>query len=353
MIIRRYQAGDEFKVSDFMYRCFVRDTDHEVRSHAADYYAWKYGKNPWGNPVVWVAEEDGLFSGIMAVVPKRIWIQGKSLLCGESGDTFMDRKGKNVFLEMAYNVFKDCHDKGLQLIYGSPNRVSYPLFTRVFEYKELFLYHSLIRPMHMDQLIRARFGADTVLGFFGKPLDALYQKLFWPNVGSNPYSLEDISESDGRFDAIWMSLCSRSLCSVIKDSRYIQWRYFDCPEDFQVGIIHLDKKPVGYVVFKLTRMHDVLCGHIADLTISPVTRPAIRKLWACLLHSLRAMKVDVVNTWTISAHPFIPFMKRFGFIMRKKPFWMIMRGENQALSGLEDLKKAGNWMFSQADTDNI
>jgi len=354
MVIRRYQKRDAPKISDFIHRCFIRYADYEIRSHTSDYYAWKYAPNPWGKPIVWVAEMSNQIVGLMAVVPKLLWINGETWFCGESGDTFMDpaAKGKNVFLDIANHVFDDCHQSGIQMIYGTPNRVSYDIVTKLFGYEELFSYRSMVRPLRFGPLIRLKLNVPWISSIMGKLTDDLHGCIYWPKARSVHFSLESVQEPDERIEALWTSMKVRIDCSVVKNRSYIQWRFIDCPEDFRVMMVKRENKPIGYAVFKYTNIHNLLCGHVADLTVS-VDDNEWPALWNCLLTELKFQKADLVNTWMVLDSPRTRIMKRLGFIMRKKPFWIVMRDEQKEVNQYPDIKDPLKWMFSQADTDNI
>ncbi|MBN2102751.1 GNAT family N-acetyltransferase [bacterium] len=354
MLIRRYKKGDAPKISEFINRCFIRHINYEIRSHAPDYYAWKYSSNPWGSPVVWVAEASDKIVGLMSVVPKQLWIDGEAWYCGESGDTFMDpdAKGKNVFLNIADHVFHDCHRAGMQMIYGTPNPVSYDIVTKLFGYEELFHYRSLVRPLRFGSLIRMKFNIPWISGLLGWQLNGMHKGVYWPRACNVRFNLESVQKPDERFDALWASMRSRIACSLVKNRSYIQWRFIDSPENFHVKLIKREDKPVGYVVFKYTPLQNVMCGHVADLTI-PVNDTEWPGLWDCLLTELKSQNADLVNTWMVLDPHGTQKLRRFGFIMRKKPFWIVMRGEHKNVNSYPDIRDPLKWMFSQADTDNI
>ncbi|MBN1779931.1 GNAT family N-acetyltransferase [bacterium] len=354
MAIRRYNDADAGRISEFMHRCFVRNAAFEIRAHSPEYYAWKYSENPWGRPVVWIAEEEDRIAGLMAVVPKSMRIDGRTLLVGESGDTFMDpdAKGKNVFLEMASRVFDDCRHEGFQLIYGTPNPVSYDVVTKLFGYTELFGYRSLIRPLRFEPLIRSRVRSRIISKLVSWPVGMFHQNAYWPRIKHSAYSIEPVEKPDQRLDQIWERLSGTVRCSLVKDRTYVQWRFFDSPESFRVNLIKKGDEAVGYTALKLTPLPGLVCGHIADLTLAAEEK-GTPGLWNCLLSELKKLKADFVNTWMLPDHAQTDSMKRFGFITRKKPFWIVMRDMHQTVNGNPAVREPESWMFSQADTDNI
>ena len=354
MNIRRYRTNDAPKISAFMRRCFVPKTPYETRAHSPEYYAWKYEPNPWGEPVVWVVEQEDRIAGLMAVVPKQLWINNELWYCGESGDTFMDpeAKGGNVFLDMADRVFSDCRRAEMQIIYGTPNRVSYDVVTQLFGYRELFTYRSLIRPLRFGPLIRTQLKNTLISNVLGWPVSLMHQGMYWPKSRGIQYRLEPVTKGDERLNAVWASMRHEVTCSLAKDRDYVLWRFINNPEDFHVMLVYRENEPVGYVVFKLTRMPGLLCGHVADLTV-PARDADAPALWSVLFTELKKRQADFVNTWMIMEQTRTQRMKQFGFLTRKKPFWIVMREQARKLEDYPNLSDTSKWLFSQADTDNI
>ena len=107
--IREYKSSDAKGISKFMKRCFLQDVTTEVRSHDAEYYAWKYGKSPWGENVSLVAEDKGNIVGLFCIMPKKIKIGDDTLLIGETGDAYTDPEyqGKGILFKMISLAFNE------------------------------------------------------------------------------------------------------------------------------------------------------------------------------------------------------------------------------------------------------
>ena len=351
--IRPYVSEDASSVSEFMVRCFMKDLPYENRSHSPDYYAWRYRSNYCGQPVVYVAEAEKRIVGLMAVVPKLLWLDGNEVLGAESGDTFMDPsfKGKNIFMKLASRVFDDCRQANFQVIYGAPNPVSYDVVVKLFGYEELFQYRSWIRPLNFTGIIRSRLKIPVIPVLAGKTIEWLYgiPNRFYHK--KSDFDMIELKEADPQIDAVWRKYRSDISYSVVKNRQYVNWRYFQSPEDFRVFLLFKNGSPEGYVVFKLISLAGLICGHIVDLFCPEYAQNPV--LWTHILRTARVLKADFVNTWiALHRHSFRP-MKKTGFIQRRKPFWLVMRGEHQSVSSFKGIKDVSNWCFSQADTDNI
>ena len=158
MEIRPYQNGDAEGISAFMKRCFLQNTQNEVRSHEADYYAWKYSPNHFGKPAVQVVEDNQKIVGLFSVVPKPLTVGDKVIIVGETGDAYIDPtfQGKGLFFKMVAKAFSEIKKQGITSFYTTANDVALKIWTGLCRYEKLFVYRSLVRPLNLKNILQKK-----------------------------------------------------------------------------------------------------------------------------------------------------------------------------------------------------
>ncbi|RZK10129.1 MAG: GNAT family N-acetyltransferase [Flavobacterium sp.] len=83
--------------------------------------------------------ETGEPAAYYGVFPVKITVNNNVLLVAQSGDTMTHQhhQKKGLFTWLAKKTFATCKEKGIALIFGIPNKNSYPGFIRRLEWKQL------------------------------------------------------------------------------------------------------------------------------------------------------------------------------------------------------------------------
>lgn len=355
MLIRSYTAEDSSKISQFMKQNFVKDIPFRARSSDAEYYRWKYGENCAGKPIVRVAEENGEIVGLMCAVPRLLWVNEKVYFGAESGDTFIhpDYRGKHLFLDIAREVFQACQEAGMAFICGVPNPASFPVMTGIFDYKVLFEYRSMVRPLRFTSIIRKKIRSRVLSAIVGTPVSLAFGLLFSVPFCRGRITFERLTALDDRMDAIWEKNKKGYTFSFVKNRAYLDWRFMKNPEAFDVYVVHERQEPVGYVVIKMTNMLGFRFALIADLLLPQGNRRLLIRCLRGLEIMCRRQAADFLAHWAMLESRTYAILKRMGFFVRKKKFWYILRDEEGVLSRLGDLSDRRRWTFSQADSDNV
>jgi len=357
MEIRLYQNGDAEAISAFMKRCFLQNTQSEVRSHEADYYAWKYSQNPFGKPAVQVVEDNQKIVGLFSVVPKPLKVGDKVIIAGETGDAYIDPtfQGKGLFFKMVANAFSEIKKQGITSFYTTANDVALKIWTGLFRYEKLFDYRSLVRPLNLKNILQKK----TRLG----PLSSLFNSIFLLPYMMFFRKLEDQFEgynfeklgrfSDFNFDLFWKERGSSYAMTVEKKSSYFRDRFEDNPEQFYPYLFRKGKDVLGYSVLKYTACYGFKCGHIVDYMVADGDASSMEKLIAFSLNALRKNGADMASTWAIPNHFTYKVMKRFGFWTRKKKFHIVAGGDILKDPQFVKMKNPAMWSFTHGDSDNV
>ena len=355
MRIRHYKPSDSTKLSEFMKHYFLEDQAFSARSHEPDYYVWKYGMNYCGKSIVWIAEDNSQIVGIFGVVPRFMWIDGNEYLSGERVDAFIrpDYHGKGLFKQLVARVFADCDKAGIVFLFGSPNKNTCPIWVKKYDFRIIFEYRSLVRPLHFNSIVFHRIPNKIVSVLIGTPLSVIYGLLFRGGFRNGSITLEKITRPDGRLDEVWEENRNRYVFSLVKTRDYLNYRYMANPEGYDFYLVKKSRRLIGYVVIKLNEIKGLTFAHIVDLAIPPDSHKDFDHTIYCIVQLMQRRKVDFISSWAIPKSPVFRMYRKYGFVPRRKKFWFVMKSCKDGIPLPNSIDDVNLWVFSQGDTDNI
>jgi hypothetical protein len=107
-----------------------------------DYFFKKYTTENLGHPVIgFIAIHISTNSpaAFYGVFPLQVLINGKKILAAQSGDTMTHRshQKKGLFVHLAQMTFEECSKRGIEIVFGLPNKNSYHGFTKKLHWQQL------------------------------------------------------------------------------------------------------------------------------------------------------------------------------------------------------------------------
>jgi len=243
-LLRRSEGADEAAIQE-LFRAVFR------RERSAAHWRWKFTETPYPSQQVSlaVAKEGGALLGHYAVVPVPINLMGRRLLGAQSVDTMVhpDAQGQGLFEQLGSDCYARMRGAGVALVYGLPNRNSYPGFMRKLGWKRIgfldsyTLRLSVLEPLR--QILRARSlaraGDLAYRSALAVRLEAQHA-LLRRRVGGNVVFRAE-PEAPAGADALWEALRSYEVISLWKDRAYLAWRYDRHPSRrFEYGLLERD-----------------------------------------------------------------------------------------------------------------
>ena len=357
MKIRPYTSSDSVRIADFMQRCFVEDLQIIARSMEPDYYVWKYADNYRGKPVAWIAEHENQIIGMLGLIPKRFQLDGREVLCGEMVDAFIDPRyrGSGVFQELTHRVISQSREHDYDLLYGSPNKISLPIWTKLYGFRLLFEYRSLVRPIRFDSIVYRKIRYRWMSLFLGLMLRLVFGIFFGGTGPSRRISLEKTAMPDSTCDPTWKDIQSRFSYAFVKTRSYLEWRYAQNPEPYALYLIREreSRAVIGYAVIKFNEIKGLRFAHVVDLVIDETSKKELLGTIRSILAEMHEEGADFASIWAVSEGLLHQACRKFGFFARKKRYWMMMRSEKKEFTIPERMSDIRRWSFSHGDTDNI
>lgn len=209
--IRPYRQGDESRILQLFHRVFGKE-----RSLA--HWRWKFRDNPAGAHIHVVETEAGEIVGHYAGIPVRVTVDGKAFIFSQLVDTMVDwdyRRGlkkPGMFARLFMKFAEDYggHDRAA-IMYGFPTPDALRIGQRLLGYVPLHRMVKLVRPVR---------GVPH-----GTPWHQMVDLLHQSRV-----RIREVDRFDPSADRLW-ERCRRELrIATVRDARYLNWRYADCPE---------------------------------------------------------------------------------------------------------------------------
>lgn len=330
-----------------------------VAGHAPDreLYEWYIERNPYLPNLGWVADDNGKIVGRYGMVPMELQVQGKRQLIAQAVEimTHPDYRRQGMFPAMASQVFADLPALGITFAIGFPNDAARPGHQK-FGWKELGWITAAVRPLHAQAVSRRLFKNPAAATLAGIGSDLALKLLFdW----RRPHGLESvrtqiIERFDPTYDDLWQRVSARYPISLVRDSRYLNWRYIDCPYSYIARSFLIDDKLVGGSVVRMVKRPEGVEGHICDLILD-AERPWLFDV--AIHHALkdcRAASADFLGFRIQSPDNYLERFTHFG--ARQYQGKMILIAYDKLLpqgAWPVDHTDLHNWLVTFGDSDAI
>jgi len=257
-----------------------------------NYLEWEYVRNPDGNAVITVAEnEKGLVAQYL-VLPRHYRIGGNKTRGSLSVNTLThpDFRGKNLFPLLAEKTFASCAEQEIQFTIGFPNPVSSPVISRKKIFTRLGFLELLIKPLRpvhaLTSIKRGNEGMevphdatlpdDNHISFFDVDKDAAMYADFTSHFNANRQNLTD------------------------RTIDYIRWRFYDIPRRKYLLIKYVaGGKMEGFAAWRVRTIFGMKCLVLVDLCV--LREEALSEILDTVHFIARKNSLDMIIT-ALPAH---------------------------------------------------
>jgi predicted N-acetyltransferase YhbS len=293
--------------------------------HSAEYWDWKFKRNPYGHPIIWVAEDENRIVGCYILNPVRIRIGRVSVLGAQSVDAAVDvaYRGRGIFKKLAVNAIRQASKEGIAITYAFPTDIAYKGQISV-GYRPAFIVPKMYNILNLSQLAGSKYGgscfraASNILRLRERSNRRKLQ-----SMSKQKLTIEKISNFDSRFEVFWKRICEQNSNILIeRNLDYLRWRYSGNSEiPYSVYACEENNEIVGYSVFSIEKSMagqkyldaKLSVGNIVDLLTLPDKNCASVYLVFHMLDYFERNKVDIISSWMFKNHPYYAILRRFGF----------------------------------------
>jgi GNAT superfamily N-acetyltransferase len=314
-----------------------------------DFYRWKYFGNPLGDAIVAIATAGDSVVSVVAASPKRLWLSGTAVAAYELGDFLTDEnyRGWGLFSRLIELACHEAEVRGASLVYVRPNDVAFPILRSklsFFEARRIDARRYVVPSYLLSSKTRIAPSFFRAIG-----VDALLRTFCIPRLRNDTMNVVAMDRFGEDTDQLWSRAAAGYAFAVVRDSRYLNWRFADCPTPYKIWRAVRSGNTAGFLV--ISRNRENTEGRIIDLFTEKNDTEAARALLAIGMENLLGNGIRVVSTWTLqdagsAAHA---LLKRTFPFHRKRHLHLAFR----ILAGKEVSLPltSQNWHFTVGDSD--
>lgn len=321
-----------------------------------DTWRWQFVDNPAGAGYVRLAEHDGRVVGQYAAIATRFLVNGVERVFAMSCDTMThpDYQKQGIFVTLARDLYDDLTTRhGITTVWGFPNDASHPGFVGKLGWFDVHVFPLRVKPIRSGRALRRWVRSDGLADALGAVADRVH-RLVTPRVREpRRCRFETLTRFDERFDALWARHAGLAPVIQIRDSAFLNWRYFAVPGfDYRCYGVHVGGRLEGYLVTRVVELFGVPVGAVVDLFPTPlVDAEATRE--ALAFAQLRTAESGAAFLTALATPAQAAHLTRFGFLSvpdRLNPRrWYL--GARCAPADVATLRDIGNWHVTYGDAD--
>ncbi len=322
-----------------------------IRDGSAAYYRWMYLENPAGPAVVHVARHRGKIIGNFAIAPKRFLVSGTEVLIGKTMDMFTDPdyQGLGLMGRLARGVFEEAREAGIDTWYVTPSPNSYPIFVKKWGYSETHELHFACRVLRPSGLLAAAGKARTLTRFLGPPLDELWAMgRARIGRGREGYTFTELERFGPEFDTLWEEAERGDVC-LIRNAEYLNWRFVDGPDRYEIFRCDRGSELVGFMVLKRTIRRGQPCGDIVDLLCRKGERDATRIMLRWAIERFANEGCIMAQAWALTDAPLTESLRAAGLRWNRSRVPILFTPD----SSHQAIYDPARWTFTLGDANDV
>ena len=314
-------------------------------------FDWYYLNSPAGPGRCWLLRNRsvGAVVGTTGLGIRHLLVNGTVTRVGVASDLAVDTHCR--FLSpalMLQRAVLGVLGGELPLIYGLPNQSALGVIRRV-GYHVMGNLTRCVKVLRCGRYLRSP-SRLSMLARASAPLIDLAMRAFSADTWHRRRGrrVELIQSFDGRFDDLWSRVAPHTTITAVRDSRFLNWRYAQCPlvQYSTLGLLSPDRKLLGYVCCYLgadrqLRAVDLLADDTAD------TVPDL--LCALTAYARRCRAASISIEFLNAPHLQQP-LRRLGFRPRECPVAVTAHPAPANNLGI-DPGLLANWCFLRGDED--
>ncbi|MFX1394336.1 MAG: GNAT family N-acetyltransferase [Promethearchaeota archaeon] len=355
--IRRYKHGDEEQIIQLFQKVFGK---HMGKTESIKHWKWEFEYNPINRNEIFLAINANKLVGQYAVIPVKMKIGIKEYTATLSLDTMThpDYRGQGIFPTLATNLYNDLGKSGISITYGFPNTLSIYGFIKKLNWFEISKVPIYIRPLNFISLFHYYLKNNFLSQFFGSIANFFYNLFLKKKKMPSYLKIEKIKDFGIEFNVLWKIIKREIPIGIVRDSKYLNWRYFQKPEEkYVVFSIKNNEKLKGYIILKIEERFDLKIGLIMDILSDPSNVIYQNQLINYAIFYFKKKKVDIISLIMFPNWRYYKSLKKYLFIKMFKKFFPeeIYFGAriNKDNVDIQLIKDPKNWYITWGDTDVV
>jgi hypothetical protein len=222
-------------------------------NHLEEKYDWHFLNNPFGPGQIWILQAGGQPIGTTSLGMRPLKLGETLTIAGVACDLAVNKDHR--FLQpalMLQRALLASADPGIRILYGFPNPGGASVMKYV-GYRELCRVHRYAKILRLSHYLQGLGKLATRGSLVARMADrgfAAFQA--FGRWNRNGRVTKPLPCFDQRFDELWSRVSSRHAALIVRDQRFLKWRYQECPlRQYKIlGLLAQDEsRLLGYLVY--------------------------------------------------------------------------------------------------------
>ena len=235
--------------------------------HLEEKYDWHFLNNPFGQGQIWILKADGHPIGTTSLAMRPLKVRDTVTTAGVACDLAVNKDHR--FLQpalMLQRALMSTARAGIGMLYGVPNPGGASVMKHV-GYREFCPVHRYAKVLRMSHYLQRSGKLGAMAPLIGKIADQ--GMAAWHSIGRRTDSrgTQVLHGFDERFDELWNQLGSKQTTLTVRDRKFLQWRYRDCPlRKYKTIGLQTDggSRLLGYLIYYV-EAHSSVCADLVAL----------------------------------------------------------------------------------------
>jgi hypothetical protein len=318
-------------------------------------WRWLHQRNPYSTSKVLVGvDRQNQIVAHTGMFPLKFIAFGNSLLAGFPEQLMVAEGFRQslLFANLETRFLKEYKESGVKFVYALVTRSRILKAHLALGYKGSGSLPVYARPYGLARLVE-HYVANPVLRFLSRPALSILEFLLRFNWNRKPEKLDVIQAS--RFTEEWepflQEACRGFQYYALRNANILNWRFPDFPgRTYQIHLAFENSKPAGYVVLRRMKMMGFDVLGIVDILFQPGRNDIGQALLSAIHQVAVESKVDMCACLLSPYSPFLPILKRFGYIKTPQSFTLIVHKPKDETITVDE-KAFEHWHLTWFDND--
>ena len=346
-IIKEYT--DKYKEKVFNLRKAVYDETFNENE-----WNWKFKS---GKILIAVNDEDEVIS-LRPTIQIRLKFKDKTIKSGMNVDvmTHPNYRRMGLFSTLVNESFKMLKELGVPIVYTFPNNFSFPGYEKRIKWTYVDSLPLLVKILKPKNFVKKYIKNSHMQKCLNPVAEAFTSLIFTSKTRTKNrnLSINQINYFNGNFDLLWQELSDQFEIAVIRDSKYLNWRYMERPGyDYRVFSASEDGILKGYIVLREDIMLDLKLGLIVDILASDYNTA-----YSLILHAYEVFKdgnMDIMGCLMFDTSIYFDVLKKAGFLRlpkkySPKEFFFVVKADDDIIAS-DVVYSSKNWFLTFGDID--
>lgn len=358
--IRAYRAGDEQGIAELLRDNYPNTPDvATIRAM----WSWQFRNEISRDSCVAVAEMNSRIVGHYAVMWLDMTYAGRSIKGAISTATVTDKsvRGRGVFLALARKAYENIAADGCSLVYGFPNSQSVHGFVTKLNWLEPGQFPVHVKLLKTRAFIARKIGSGVASSTLARIADAalgVWSAITAPARRKGLLTFEEVDAIPDEAAALWASNFGSSRIALLRDKRYLDWRYLRKPGfEYKFVVAKSAGRPVAYAVYCVDRKLGLRMMYVMELVVENNDAVVTQALCQHLNDLARGHAVDAISQLVLPGDPGRGIFGRCGYIRVPRKLFPqdIYFGAMANGVGIDRgfLGQDANWYISWGDLDVV